>query len=103
MTISERQLEENEAKLDNLLHKIIEAARQIQELRTSYDQSMNTEYNKRILDDIDMLAKTIEQLAGHADVLDEQDEELTKELEQEIKNSLDEAILRIMNARRTLQ
>jgi hypothetical protein len=102
MTVSERELEENEAKVDNLLHKITEAARQIQDLRGSLKREVDPEQVKRTLDDIDLLAQTIEELARHADVLDVQDEELTQGLEREIKNSLDEAIVRIMNARRTL-
>jgi hypothetical protein len=103
VAISERQLEENEVTLDNLLHKILEAAKEIRGLRSGLGPHTSAEMSKRLLDDIDMLAQTICELTSHADIIDEQDEELTRGLEREIKNSLDEAIFRIMNARRTLQ
>jgi hypothetical protein len=99
MSLSERELEENEAKLDNLLHKIVESAKQIQELKENINPAEPTEYNKRCLEQIDMLAKIIQELGEAADDIDIVDENLTKSLEHEIIDKLDRAIEKISAAK----
>ena len=99
MSISERELEENEAKLDNLLHKIVESAKQIQELKDSINPAEPFEYNKEMLEDIDTLAKIIEELGSAADLIDIADERITKEIEEKIVGKLDDAIGRISSAK----
>jgi hypothetical protein len=103
MAVSERELEENEVKLDNILHKIIESSKQIQELRENINANMPYERNKKALDQIEMLAEIIEHLGQLADIIDEKDEEITRELETEVKDSLDDAIKKIITVRRTMQ
>lgn len=104
MAISERELEENEAKLDNILHKIVESTRQIQDLKDSIELSEEKKYdNRRTLDEIDTLAKIIENLAMLADEIDVADERITEGLESNIKDKLDEAITKISAVRNLLQ
>ena len=97
MSISERELEENEAKLDNLLHKIVECAKQIQELKENINVS--DEESKDFLENIDLLAKTVQELGEAADLIDVTDESITKSVEVEMEDKLDAAIARITAAR----
>lgn len=99
MSISERELEENEAKLDNMLHKIAESAKQIRELKESINPAEPVEYNKQTLDEIDTLAQIIQELAETADLIDITDEKITKDLEHEIVEKLDRAIERISTSK----
>ena len=103
MAISERELEENEAKLDNILHKIIESSKKVQELRGMVNFQAGKEYNDKLLGEIDTLAKIIENLATLADEIDVTDERITKGVEGEIQDKLDEAITRINAVRSLLQ
>jgi hypothetical protein len=95
MALSERELEENEAKLDNILHKIVHSAKQIQELRQSINLEAPNDYNDKILDEIVLLSKLIEEMATLADDIDVTDEHITRQLEGQITDKLDEAISRI--------
>jgi hypothetical protein len=96
MAISERELKENEAKIDNILHKILESSRQIQDLRDRVNLNMPEAYNNPLLDEIGTLGRIIEELATLADEIDVSDERLTERAEGEIKDKLDEAIARIL-------
>jgi hypothetical protein len=102
MPVSERELEENEAKLDNILHKIIAAAKQIETIKENINPDAPAEYNKQLLEDINMLAETIENLAEAADDIDIIDEHVTQELEADIQGKLDDAIEKIASARSKL-
>ncbi|HIH23742.1 TPA: hypothetical protein HA251_01780 [Candidatus Woesearchaeota archaeon] len=99
MGVPERELEENEAKLDNILHKIIEASRQVQELRSTITPNTPAGTRAQCLDEINTLAQIIENLAILADDIDIKDEQLTEESEKEIKQTLDDAITRILTVR----
>jgi hypothetical protein len=103
MSISERELEENEAKLDNLLHKIVESAKQIRELKENINPAEPTEYNKQCLEQIDMLAQIIQELSEAADLIDVTDEKITRDVEQEMEEKIDDAISRITIAKRLVQ
>jgi hypothetical protein len=102
MSISERELEENEVKLDNILHKIVVAAKQIETIQENINPDAPAEYSKQLLEDIAMLAETIENLAEAADDIDIVDEHVTKELKEDIEGKLDDAIERITAARSNL-
>lgn len=102
MAISERQLEENEARLDNILHKIVTAAQQIEQMKEKINLNTPTSYNEQLLEDINMLAETIENLAEAADDIDIVDEHVTKEIDEDIRTKLDEAIVKINSARSNL-
>lgn len=99
MGIPERELEENEAKLDNILHKIIEASRQVQDLRSTITPNTSPGTREQCLNEINTLAQIIENLAILADDIDIKDEQLTAEAEREIKQTLDDAITRILTVR----
>jgi|GEM_PF-5049892 len=103
MAVSERELEENEAKLDNILHKILHSAKQIQELRQSINLEAPEEYNRKILDEIMLIAKIIEELSTLADDIDIVDERITEQLDDQITDKLDEAIKRIASVKTLLQ
>ncbi len=102
MSIVERELEENEAKLDNVLHKIIEASRQIQQLKGEINLNLSKDQNKSALEEIDTLAQIIENLAVLSDEIDVSDEKLTKTAEDEITAVLDDAIKKITNTKSRL-
>jgi hypothetical protein len=90
MSISERELE------------IVVAAKQIGTIQENINPEAPAEYSKQLLEDIGMLAETIENLAEAADAIDIVDEHVTKELKEDIEGKLDDAIERITAARSNL-
>jgi uncharacterized phage infection (PIP) family protein YhgE len=103
MAISERDLAENEVKLDNMLHKIVESAKQIRELKDNINPAEPAEYDKQCLEQIDLLAQIIQELAEAADLIDITDERITEQLENGISAKLDEAIQHITAARQLMK
>ncbi|MBU0756996.1 MAG: hypothetical protein KKF44_02945 [Nanoarchaeota archaeon] len=101
MAISERQLEENEAKIDNILHKILNCCNHIQTLSSNMEE-LDLSKDANILKDrtkrISLLAETIENLALLADKIDIENEKITEEIEDKITSELDVAIEKIKDA-----
>jgi len=106
MALDARKLEEDEAKIDNLLHKICESARAIRDLNaytiankelTSLVEDIDPGFTKRIKK-INILAETVLNLALLADDIDLEDERLTSELEVNIRDKLKVAIEQILAA-----
>jgi len=97
--ISERKLEENEAKLDNVLHKILKASQNVRDL------NKDIEYTKDLIvigersRFIGILTETISTLTMLASEINEADETITKELETRVEKELDIAIENINKAR----
>jgi hypothetical protein len=101
MTVSERQLEENEAKIDNILHKVLKSCHHMQDMIESIERfNLGKEefHIKQRLKNLLMLSETIENLTLLADQIDIQNEKITLELEDKITEELDEAILKIKEA-----
>jgi hypothetical protein len=103
MTISERQLEENEAKIDNILHKIIGANQQIQELSESIGPNSSGTFLMDRVRRIKLLSEIIGNLSLLADEIDIADQQLTEELEVKITEELDRAISDITEAKSLLE
>ena len=102
MIISERKLEENEAKIDNILHKVIKSTQQIKELSTQLNEKSGGAFLMDRVRQIKILSEIIYNLASLADEIDIEDENLTKELEVKIQLELDKAIKDITEAKSLL-
>ena len=92
MVISERKLEENEAKIDNILHKIISASKQIKAICSQIKEHTSGEVLTEKVRRISLLNELISNLANFADEIEIKDETLTTELEEDITQGLDKAI-----------
>jgi hypothetical protein len=97
MGISTRDLEEDEVKIDNLLNKILHSCKLIEELNYQVhtirdfkliDSDYVTERTKKI----DILVKTVMNLAILADDIDVVDESVTEDLEEELRANINKAI-----------
>ena len=103
MTISERELEENEAKIDNILHKVIHATQHIRKLCSQINEKSSGTFLMNRIKRIDILSETVYHLSCLADDIDIADQKLTAELEQKIKTGLDKAIRDITEAKSLLE
>lgn len=99
MAVSERQLEENEAKIDNILHKVISASEQISQLCSQINKNSKGEFLIERIKRVGMLSEIIFHLSHLADDIDIKDQKLTIELEKEITEGLDKAIEDITEAK----
>jgi len=107
MGVNARKLEEDEAKIDNLLHKIIESAKAVEELNSSnisreglnkFYQELDPAFLTRMRK-ISLLIETILHLAYLADDIDLSDETITEQLGENITDELKIAIQKIQEAR----
>ena len=110
MALTERVLEENEAKIDNILHKILLSVRRIAELNAQIKNE-----TKKISDEdlreyvdarcrrVELLTQILDNLVVFADFIDIKDERLTKEIEQKIRSELKGAIESITEAEKFLE
>lgn len=103
MALSERELEENEAKLDNVLHKISNAANKIQRLNRDLRESKDLEIIYERSTCIKILTDTIVTLTKLASEINFVDENITNELEIELGNELNIAIENIKKAKKILE
>ena len=94
---SERKLEENEAKLDNVLHKILKAAHNIKELNEDIKYTKDLNVIEERSKFIGILAETIATLTMLASEINIVDENITEELEEKIEKELGIAIKNITN------
>jgi hypothetical protein len=110
MAVNERELEENEAKIDNILHKVLISLGHIRDLTESldtmsYDKTPEEERDfimqrtKKII----LLVETVTNLTLLADEIDVQDEKITWEMDKKITGELDVAINKILDARKLLE
>lgn len=102
MPINERKLEEDEAKIDNILHKVVNSADKIRELNEQIDPSAPSATIEARKQRIAILVETIINLATLADEIDISDEKITEEVEGEIKKELRSAVSKIMSAQKLL-
>lgn len=102
MTITGRVLEENEAKIDNILHKILKSSEHITNLTSQITYSSTGSFLMERIKRIKILNETVYHLTMLADEIDLEDEDLTEELETKIKASLDKAIIDIKAAKELL-
>ena len=100
--ISEKTLEENEVKLDNILHKILKAAQNIQELNEDIKYTKDLIIIEEKSKFIDILTETIINLVMLASEINVVDEGMTEELEHKIQKELDVAIGNITSIRKML-
>ena len=98
MAVSERELEEDEVRIDNLLHKILRANEHVEELSKQAKMHVEDGDSLEKLRMIGVLTETIANLALLADEIDQHDEQLTKELETSVRAELQEAVKRINSA-----
>ena len=97
MSFSTRALEEDEAKIDNLLHKVHRSSKLIEQLNNQIisinDQGfLDKDYVVERAQKIDILIKTIINLVLLADDIDITDEEVTEDIEAQLKQMLGHAI-----------
>ena len=95
MAVRDRTLEEDEAKIDNLLHKILESNDKIDSLAEQVRQKSDDGFVMQRMRMMSILTETIKNLAILADEIDLRDEELVKELEHNVKSELRQAVQRI--------
>jgi hypothetical protein len=100
MGISTRELEEDEVKVDNLLNKILHSSKLIEalnfQLYTIKDLKLiDRDYIVERAKKIDLLIKTIINLAMLADDIEVVDESITDDLEDELKTHINNAISHI--------
>ncbi|MFH0874382.1 MAG: hypothetical protein V1859_00440 [archaeon] len=104
MALKERMLDENEAKIDNILRKIIVSSQHIREIADSFENiAINEDSQNLVLERIKrirLLSEVIENLSSLADEMDLDDEKITKEFEDRISNGLDNAIEVIKEAKK---
>ena len=103
MAVSERKLEENEAKIDNILHKVISASDQIQKLCAQINERSTGSFLMERIRRVNILSEIIYHLSHLADDIDLTDQQLTEELEAKIKSELDKAISDITEAKSLLE
>lgn len=103
MAVSERQLEENEARIDNILHKVISSSEQINQLCSQLNENSRGEFLVSRIKKIGMLSEIIFHLSHLADDIDVKDQQLTQELEIEITKGLDKAIQDITEAKELVE
>jgi ethanolamine utilization microcompartment shell protein EutS len=101
--LSDRKLEENEAKLDNVLHKILKAAHNIKDLNEDIKYTKDLGVIEERSKFIGILAETISTLTMLASEINFVDENITEELEGKIEKELDIAIENITNVRKLLE
>jgi len=102
MTVSERALEEDEVKIDNLLHKILKANEQIEDVVKHLRIDLEDGKQLERLRMIDLLTETVKNLALLADEIDIHDEHMTEELETRVQGKLQDAIVSIQSASKIL-
>ncbi|MBT3464185.1 hypothetical protein HOD20_01065 [archaeon] len=109
MVISERQLEENEAKIDNILHKVLKSMEHIKHLTMTLKNAptyKSEEELKTFITDrtnkILLLSETVTNLTMLADEIDIEDETITVEIDTKIRGELDTAVQTIKEARSLL-
>ncbi len=98
MGVSERTLEEDEAKIDNILHKILKLNEKIEFLSKQADEASEKKFVRERMRMINIMTQTVHNLAWLADDIELKDMELTKELETKIKDRLRSAITNINKA-----
>lgn len=103
MTVLGRKLEENEAQMDNVLHKILVSNNHIKELASQITYSSTGTYLTERIKRIKILNDTIRELTLLADEIDMASEKLTEELEAKITSGLDKAIEDINAAKELLE
>ncbi|MFC1648424.1 hypothetical protein ACFL1B_03105 [Nanoarchaeota archaeon] len=101
MAVNERELEEDEAKLDNILHKIIATSKQIKSL--SNEISEDHDQNNIVKQKFRLLSGIVENLALLADEITLHEEKITEELEDKIKDELGNAINNIQDVQKIFQ
>lgn len=103
MALSERALEENEVKLDNILHKILKAAHNIRDLNSDITVTNDSTLIEERSRCIGILTKTITTLTTLAAEINIVDESITTELENQLGNELNIAIENIKKAKELLE
>lgn len=103
MAISERTLEENEAKIDNILHKVISATEQIKQLCSQINERSTGSFLMERIRRINILSEIVYHLSHLADDIDIADQKITQELETKIRGELDKAISDITEAKHLLE
>lgn len=98
MVISDRNLEENEARLENVLNKILKAANNIKDLNEDISESKDLIVIEERSKCIAILVETITTLTTLALEINIVDEEITKELENQLEDELNNAIQKIKKA-----
>ena len=101
--LSDRKLEENEAKLDNVLHKILKAAHNIRDLNDDIKYTKDLDVIAERSKFIGILTETIVTLTMLASEINVVDENITEELGEKIEKELDIAIENITDARKLLE
>ena len=103
MSIKERTLEEDEVKIDNLLHKIVESNNRIEMLTQQIRDKTREGYILKRVRMISILTDTIFNLSTLADEIDVRDEKLVKDMEAGVQTQLQDAIGNIERATELLQ
>ncbi|MFH1399648.1 MAG: hypothetical protein ABIG95_06065 [Candidatus Woesearchaeota archaeon] len=102
MAVSDRKLEENEAKIDNILHKVIKATTQIRDMCGQVNEQSSGTFLMERIKRIELLSDIINNLACFADEIEIADERLTVDLEDKIHSELDKAISYLKEAKNLL-
>ncbi|MFH1642056.1 MAG: hypothetical protein ABIC04_04100 [Nanoarchaeota archaeon] len=107
MSLSTRELEEDETRIDNLLHKVLSASQAIEDINRQIISSEDSgnfdkDYVLERAKKTDILIKTVINIVTLADDIDITDETLTEGLRTETKEKLNQAIRLILDAKKFL-